>query len=74
MRYLILMVRDVVSSVKVVLNSTCPLTSTWSPVKPYKQPSYDLNWSGDNSNLLKVDQNITSVELPWSMRTWCTLC
>ena len=27
---------------------------------------------GKQLQLLKVDQNITSVELPWSTRTWCT--
>jgi len=31
-------VREDVPSVKVVLSSMCPCTSTWSPAKPYKQP------------------------------------
>ena len=35
-RYLIFSVRDTALSVNVVLNSMYPLTSTWSPVKPYR--------------------------------------
>ena len=58
---------------KFILSSTCPRTSTWSPINPNKQPSYDLNWSGENYKLLNVSQNITSAKLPWSMGTRCTL-
>ena len=70
--YLMLIVWAEVPFERVVLSSTCPHTSTWSSAKPYKQPSYGLNWSGNNHKLLNVTQNITSVELPWSMRIRCT--
>jgi len=62
----------VVSSYKVVLISTYPRTSTWSPTKSTKNPSYGLSWSGDNCILLNVPYNISSVELPWSIKTLCT--
>jgi len=65
-----LIMRDETPFEKIILSSTCPHTSTWSSAKPNKQPSYSLNWSGNNCN---VTQNITSAELPWSMRTRCTL-
>ena len=58
-----------ISSEKVVLSSTYPRTSTWSPVKPTKHPSYGLSWSWDNYRLMNVPQNITSVDLPWSIKT-----
>ena len=57
---------------QVVLSFMCSCTSTWSPSKLYRQPSYGLNLSVDSCNLWKVDQNITYVELPWSIRTRCT--
>jgi len=66
------MVMVTFSSTKVVLNSTYPCTSTWFPAKLTKHPSYGLNWSRDNYKLSKVSQNITSAELPWSIKTLCT--
>jgi len=57
---------------KVVLSSTHPRTSTWSPTKPTKHPSYGLSWSGDNCMLVNVPKNITSLELPLSIKTLCT--
>jgi len=71
--YLIVIVLVVLSSEKVVLNSTYPRTSTWSPAKPAKHPLYGLNWLGDNCKLVNVPQNITSAELLWSIKTLCTI-
>ena len=60
------------SLAKAILSSTYPRISIWSPVKPIKHPSYGLKWSGDNCKLMKVSQNITPVELSWSIKTLCT--
>lgn len=67
--YLTTMVLAPCPLVKVILRSTYPRISTCSPEKPIRTPSKGLSWPFDTCRSTKVSQNVTSVELLWSIRT-----